>query len=234
MSRLSENLSRVKERIQNTAKSCDVNCHPKLIAVSKTRPWADIETLYQQGQHAFGENYLQEAIPKIVASEGYNIEWHYIGAIQSNKTATIAEHFNWVHTVDRLKIARRLSEQRPSGLAPLNICIQINIDNESSKAGIGAEQAHDLIEQIHSLPNLCIRGLMAIPAPLTASDMASSNILTSHQRMAALLAELRQTWPELDTLSLGMSADLEPAIAAGATMVRIGTDIFGARQSKTK
>ncbi|MDH5407616.1 MAG: YggS family pyridoxal phosphate-dependent enzyme [Gammaproteobacteria bacterium] len=197
----------------------------RLLAVSKTRPVEDIEQARHAGQIEFGENYLQDALPKIQALTGNGLIWHFIGPIQSNKTRAIAEHFDWVHSVDRLKIAQRLHEQRPDGLEPLNICLQVNISNDPNKSGLKAEQTLELAEQLGNLSRLKLRGLMAIPA-------ASDDDAQQRQDFAALrtLAEsLQQAGIEIDTLSMGMSNDMEAAIAEGATIVRIGTAIFGPR-----
>ncbi len=196
-----------------------------LIAVSKTKPASDIEAAAACGLKDFGENYLQEALDKIQALQAFELTWHFIGPIQSNKTRPIAEHFDWVHSVDRLKIAQRLSDQRPAHLGPLNICLQVNISNEDTKSGVSAEQAPELAKVIATLPNIRLRGVMAIPQP---SDDPTEQA-AAFEAVAALFNTLRLTNPELDTLSMGMSQDLEAAIAAGSTMVRIGTDIFGAR-----
>lgn len=197
----------------------------ELLAVSKTKPVADISELAAHGQRAFGENYLQEALQKIEIHP--ELEWHFIGPIQSNKTKPIAENFNWVHSVDRLKIAQRLSRQRPAELAPLNILLEVNISNEASKAGFSAEETLSMATEIAALPNLKLRGLMAIPQ--SESDPAKQRL--PFAQMKALLTQLQSQLPDcqLDTLSMGMSGDLEAAIAEGATIVRIGTDIFGAR-----
>ena len=196
-----------------------------LLAVSKRKPTEDIREAYRCGQRDFGENYLQEAQQKIQDLADLDICWHFIGAIQSNKTRVIAEHFDWVHCVDRLKIAQRLSEQRSDSLPPLNICIQVNVDLEESKAGILLEEVPELSRQINKLPNIRLRGLMAIPAPAANID---------EQRKS--LAKLRQALEQMqldglgcDTLSMGMSHDIEAAIAEGSTLVRIGTAIFGER-----
>ncbi len=173
----------------------------------------------------FGENYVQEAIEKMEQLQDLAIEWHYIGGIQSNKTRLIAQSFAWVHGVASLKHARRLSEQRPSGMPPLNICLQINISGESSKQGITPEKAPELARDIASLPNIRLRGLMALPEP--TDDSRQQHLAFS--RVRALFDELRRNGHDLDTLSMGMSGDLEAAIEEGSTMVRIGTAIFGAR-----
>ena len=196
-----------------------------LIAVSKTKPASDIEAAASCGLKHFGENYLQEALEKIETLRTLDLTWHFIGPIQSNKTRPIAEHFDWVHSVDRLKIAQRLNDQRPAKRTPLNICLQVNISNEDSKSGVSADEAPELAKAMAALPNIRLRGLMAIPKP--SDDPAEQ--ATAFEAVATLFHTLRRTIPELDTLSMGMSQDLEAAIGAGSTMVRIGTDIFGAR-----
>lgn len=197
----------------------------QLLAVSKTRPVEDVRAAFAENQLSFGENYLQDALSKVQAIQEPNIEWHFIGPIQSNKTRQIAENFSWVHTVDRLKIAQRLSDQRDPQQKPLNICIQVNTSGESSKSGVSTESALVLAQQIKQLPNVELRGLMTIPAP--------SNDFTEQRQPFRLLRELKDEIQskgiELDTLSMGMSNDMEAAIAEGSTMVRIGTAIFGAR-----
>jgi len=197
----------------------------KLLAVSKTKPAQDLREAYVAGQRKFGENYLQEALDKQQQLQDLDIEWHFIGPIQSNKTRAIAENFDWVHSVDRLKVAQRLNDQRPAHLPPVNICLQINIDAEPSKSGISLAELPELLESLQALPHISVRGLMAIPAP-RADTMAQQQALAP---LASALQKLQRHYPSLDTLSMGMSNDLEAAIAAGSTMVRIGTDIFGAR-----
>jgi len=196
-----------------------------LLAVSKTKPVADVTELAQQGQKAFGENYVQEALEKIAILP--ELEWHFIGPIQSNKTKPIAENFAWVHSVDRLKIAQRLSAQRPENLPPLNILLEVNISNEANKAGFSEEEVLDMAEEIAQLPRLKLRGLMAIPIAETDYEKQRQPFA----KMQLLLTKLQHNLPDcqLDTLSMGMSGDLQAAIEEGATMVRIGTDIFGAR-----
>lgn len=195
----------------------------QLLAVSKTKPAADIAALYRLGQRHFAENYLQEALTKQLQLSAFNISWHFIGPIQSNKTKSIACHFDWVHSVDRLKIAQRLSEQRPEHLPPLNICLQVNISQEGSKSGVSLEELPDLIEAIGVLPRLRLRGVMAIPEP-------ESNYQKQRQPYKQLYQAVRQLdRPELDSFSFGMSGDLKAAIMEGATLVRIGTALFGER-----
>jgi pyridoxal phosphate enzyme (YggS family) len=200
-----------------------------LLAVSKTfGPEAVLEAA-EAGQRAFGENYLQEALDKIAAVRAARpdllLEWHFIGPIQSNKTRPIAESFDWVHSVDREKIARRLSEQRPPHLPPLNICLQVNISGEDSKSGVAPEEVAALAQQVAGMPNLRLRGLMAIPEPEEDIERQRAPL----RRMCELLASLQAQGLSLDTLSMGMSSDLEAAVAEGATIVRIGTAIFGQR-----
>jgi len=197
----------------------------QLLAVSKTRPIEDILAAFVENQYHFGENYLQDALSKIENITESAIEWHFIGPIQSNKTCQITENFHWVHTIDRLKIAQRLSEQRSVELKPLNVCIQVNISGEKSKSGVNRDEALALARQIIKLPNIQLRGLMTLPA--------SSNNLDQQRKPFRILKELKDEIQsqgiELDTLSMGMSNDMEAAIAEGSTMVRIGTAIFGAR-----
>ncbi len=198
-----------------------------LLAVSKTRSAAELAALADQGQRHFGENYLQEALEKQAALTDRDLVWHFIGPIQSNKTRDIAAHFDWVHSVDRLKIARRLSEQRPPGLAPLNVCIQVNVDDEDSKSGVPLDAVAALAEAVDTLPNLQLRGLMAIPR----ADSEDNN-RDAFRRLAMTLSQLRNTMPALDTLSMGMSADYRVAIEEGATVVRLGTALFGPRPAR--
>lgn len=196
-----------------------------LLAVSKTFPATAIREAYAAGQRVFGESYVQEALGKIAALRDLVLEWHFIGPIQSNKTRAIAENFAWAHGVDRLKVAERLSDQRPHNLPPLNICLQVNVSGEDSKSGVDPAAACELAQQIANLPRLKLRGLMAIPAP--------AKELSEQRKPFALLRELLQQMNtlglQLDTLSMGMSDDLEAAILEGATIVRVGTAIFGGR-----
>ena len=226
MTDITSRLEAVKQRIEQAANACGRDpASVRLLAVSKTRPAADIRAAQAAGQRAFGENYLQDALPKIAELAGADLEWHFIGAIQSNKTRDIAEHFDWVHTVDREKIARRLDGQRPAGMAPLNICLQVNISREQSKAGVSPDEVLPLARAISGLAKLRLRGLMAIPAATDNVETQRAAFRTLHECQQQLIAE----GFELDTLSMGMSDDLEAAIAEGSTMVRIGTAIFGTR-----
>jgi pyridoxal phosphate enzyme (YggS family) len=196
-----------------------------LLAVSKTQPGSAIRIAAASGITNLGENYLQEALDKMTVLADLPLCWHFIGPIQSNKTRSIAEHFDWVHSVDRLKIARRLSEQRPAEMPPLQVCLQLNISGESSKSGVSPDALAQLAAAVDELPALRLRGLMAIPA-------ASTDIAVQRRSFAQLrhcLEALQTTLPGMDTLSMGMSADLESAIAEGATIVRIGTGVFGPR-----
>jgi hypothetical protein len=195
-----------------------------LLAVSKTKPTSDIILAYLSGQRHFAESYAQEARSKQQELGAYNITWHFIGPIQSNKTKLIARHFAWVHSVDRFKIAQRLSEQRPANLPALNICLQVNISHESSKSGIALNDLLELIDAVNALPNLRLRGVMAVPAP--QSDFSLQR--EPYRLLYKAVSELKH--PELDTFSFGMSNDLNAAIAEGSTMVRIGTSLFGTRQ----
>jgi len=196
----------------------------QLLAVSKTRSIDDIKAAIQAGQTYFGESYLQEAIKKIDALGHEQCEWHFIGPCQSNKTASIAQYFSWVHSVDRLKIAQRLNDQRPSDHV-LNICLQVNTSGEASKSGVAPEELFGLAESIRAMPNLRLRGLMALPA----REHDANKQRRAFAPLKRLFAELNERGHRLDTLSMGMSNDMEAAIMEGATMVRIGTDIFGSR-----
>lgn len=197
----------------------------QLLAASKGQSVDSIAEVYQQGQRCFGENYLQEALTKITALPDTSIEWHFIGPIQSNKTRKIAEHFAWVQSVDDVIIAKRLHEQRPAHLPPLNICIQVNSSSETSKSGVSIQNVAALMNECLALPRLKLRGLMAIPAP----EIEFAKQRQQFQTLFTLWQSLRDQGYELDTLSMGMSADFEAAIAEGSTLVRIGTAIFGER-----
>lgn len=223
MSTIANNIAKVATRIREAAQA--VGRDPGtvgLMAVSKTQPAAAIREAHEAGLLDFGENYLQEALEKQAELADLPLVWHFIGPIQSNKTKPIAEHFDWVHSVDRLKIAQRLSNQRPTELPPLNVCLQINVSGESSKSGCAPADAAELARAIAGLPNLRLRGLMAIPEP-------TDDPVEQHAAFARVRQLQQQIDAELDCLSMGMSQDLEAAIAEGATWVRIGTALFGAR-----
>ena len=198
----------------------------RLLAVSKTRTAAELLKVYEKGQRDFGENYLQEALDKQVALKECDITWHFIGPIQSNKTRAIAENFEWVHSVDRLKIARRLSEQRPKEMGELNICLQVNISNEPSKSGVPLLELPALVKAVAELPNIKLRGLMAIPAKSSSNDEAQG---VPFAQLKEALEKIKEQGYAVDTLSMGMTADLEVAISEGATWVRVGRAIFGER-----
>ncbi|WP_347988271.1 YggS family pyridoxal phosphate-dependent enzyme [Methylomonas sp. AM2-LC] len=200
----------------------------RLLAVSKTKSSQDIASLYRLGQRHFAENYVQEAIQKQQILTGFNITWHFIGPIQSNKTKVIASHFAWVHSVDRLKIAERLSEQRPVHLPPLNICLQVNISQENNKSGITLEELPSLAASVNLLPRLRLRGVMAIPAPIVNYHQQR----LPYRQLYQCVQQLNN--PELDSFSFGMSGDLKAAIMEGATLVRIGTALFGERNYTQK
>ena len=227
MSTLADNLLTVGASIKKYAE-----CYQKkaksiqLLAVSKRHPAVKIEEAFNLGQTSFGENYVQELLNKAQQLSHLDIEWHFIGPLQSNKTKAIAETVNWVHTIDRLKIAQRLSRQRPEHLDGINVCIQVNISNEASKSGVLASDVEALATEIVKLPQLKLRGLMAIPAPHTDFNKQRKEF----SKLALLKQGLNKKGFKLDTLSMGMSADSEAAIAEGATIIRIGTSIFGARE----
>ncbi|WP_322615178.1 YggS family pyridoxal phosphate-dependent enzyme [Pseudomonas sp. BIC9C] len=225
MSTIADNILEVSSRIHAATLAANrAENSVQLLAVSKTKPAQDLREAYAAGLRDFGENYLQEALGKQLELADLPLIWHFIGPIQSNKTRAIAEHFDWVHSVDRLKIAQRLSEQRPADLPPLNICIQVNVSGEASKSGCTPADLPALANAINALPRLQLRGLMAIPEP--TEDRAAQD--AAFAAVQSLQASLNLP---LDTLSMGMSHDLESAIAQGATWVRIGTALFGARGS---
>ncbi|MDX1800384.1 MAG: YggS family pyridoxal phosphate-dependent enzyme [Marinobacter sp.] len=233
MTSIADNIGAVTRRIQKaTLAAGRPQGSARLLAVSKTRGPDDLREAIAAGQRAFGENYLQEALDKQAAlGDQPGLEWHFIGPIQSNKTRAIADHFDWVHSVDRLKVARRLSDQRDPDLGPLNLCIQVNINNEASKSGVSLAELPDLARAIGDLPNISLRGLMAIPDP----TLPEGELRLTFRQLATALADLRQDGEPagpLDTLSMGMSDDLELAIAEGATLVRVGTALFGQRPTK--
>jgi hypothetical protein len=226
---IAHNLDAVRERI--AAAAVRAGRDPKsvhLMAVSKAQPLAAVESAWGLGQADFGENYLQDAMPKLAAFAGRPAVWHFIGALQSNKSREVATRFQWLHTLDRDSIARRLSEQRPASLPPLQVCLQVNVSGESSKGGVMPERTAALADAVAGLANLKLRGLMAIPAP--AKDIDAQR--RPFRALRELLEELRRHGHELDTLSMGMSDDLEAAVLEGATIVRVGTAIFGARPPK--
>ncbi len=226
MTTIAANLQTVRGRISTACAAAgrDVN-EVTLLAVSKTFPADAVRAAHAAGQQAFGENYIQEAVEKQALLADLPLAWHCIGPIQSNKTRLVAQHFAWAHSVDRLKIAQRLAEQRPESLRELQVCIQVNIDGGPTKSGVAPQEALALAREVAQLPRLRLRGLMTIPEPLDDFDAQ----LAVHRRARALFDDLRAAGLALDTLSLGMSADLEAAIHAGSTMVRVGTAIFGGR-----
>jgi pyridoxal phosphate enzyme (YggS family) len=228
MSELAHNLEAVHRRIAEAARAAARDpASIALLAVSKTFPAEDVRAAHAAGQRAFGENYVQEALDKVqaLADLRSTLEWHFIGPLQSNKTRPVAEHFDWVHSVDRLKIAQRLAEQRPDGLPPLNVCLQVNVSGEDSKSGVAPAEARALAQAIAALPKLRLRGLMSIPEPAEALEAQRA----PHRVLRALFEQLRADGFALDTLSMGMSSDLEAAVLEGATIVRVGTAIFGKR-----
>lgn len=223
---IQENILHVQQRIETAAMNASrEKSDIRLLAVSKTRTAQEIVAAYQSGQTAFGENYVTEAIKKVETLSDYPLEWHYIGGIQSNKTRLIATHFSWVHTITSLKHAKRLNEQRPAELPPLNICIQVNISHEQSKGGVVEDAVLPLAREIAQFERLKLRGLMALPAPTGEFEKQRKNFSI----LRKLSEKLQSEGIELDTLSMGMTADMEAAIAEGATIVRIGTAIFGPR-----
>ena len=222
------NLASVKQQIQQlSAKYHRPENSVKLLAVSKTFPATDIRTAFENGQRLFGENYVDEALIKINTLSDLEIEWHYIGPIQSNKTRKIAEHFHWAQSLASAKHARRLNNQRPAAMQPLNVCIQVNISQEDSKSGIAPADVDELASQLQDLPQLRLRGIMGIPAK--SSDLGEQR--RAFSGLATLYNQLKNNYQHIDTLSMGMTADMEAAIAEGSTMVRIGTAIFGIRQT---
>ena len=226
MPSISENISTVRAQIAKTAHDYGRDeSEISLLAVSKTQSMAKIQEAYAAGQREFGENYVQEAVQKIAELKMPDLVWHFIGPIQSNKTATIAASFDWVHSIDRLKIAQRLSAQRSSAMGRLKVCVQVNLSNEATKSGVTLEQAAQLCQQISALPHLELRGLMAIPAPSETLEQQRRTF----EPISLLFKELQNMYPQMDTLSIGMSADFVAAIAQGSTMIRVGTAIFGAR-----
>jgi len=225
---IADRLSIVQSRINQAAQKCSrMPDEIKLLAVSKTKPNSDIIEAYQAGQRLFGENYVQEGEQKIseLSAKYPDIEWHFIGPLQSNKTKIVAQHFDWMHTLSRLKIAQRLNEQRPDHQSPLQVCIQVNISQEDTKSGIDADEVMALATQINQMPKLTLRGVMAIP---TATDDIQVQ-QDEFSKLQCIYQNLQQHFENIDTLSMGMSGDLDVAIANGSTMVRIGSAIFGDR-----
>jgi pyridoxal phosphate enzyme (YggS family) len=226
MTMIADNLQRIHDRM---AQACGKAGRPPdsvtLLAVSKTFGVDVIQQAHAAGQTAFGENYIQEAVEKITALKHVPLEWHCIGPVQSNKTRLVAEHFDWVHTIDRFKTAHRLSEQRPPHLAPLQVCIQVNMDGGPNKSGVAPSDALALARAVSELPRLCVRGIMCIPEP--APDFVAACAVFARAR--ALFDQMNATGMGLDTLSMGMSDDLEAAITSGSTLVRVGSAIFGTR-----
>ena len=226
---IAQSITAIRSQIEEYCHECKRN--PKnvlLLAVSKTKPASDIATAYQAGLRHFGENYCQEALLKQQKLGAYDITWHFIGPIQSNKTKLIAQYFRWVHSVDSLRIAKRLSEQRPDNLPPLNICLQVNVSGEQSKSGISLEELPALCSAVAALPRLKLRGVMAIPAP--QDDYEQQRL--PYKILAQAVVNLNR--PELDTFSYGMTDDLKAAITEGATIVRIGTALFGSREELSR
>ncbi len=229
MQDVAHNLAAVRARIAAAAARAGRTPESvRLLAVSKTQPPEAVAAACQAGQREFGENYLQDALPKLDALAGQDLSWHFIGQLQSNKTRDIAERFHWVHTIDREGIARRLSDQRPAALPPLEVCIQVNVSNESRKGGVMPERLPALAETVAALPRLKLRGLMSIPAE--HADEAAQR--APHRQLRELLESLNARGFKLDTLSMGMTGDLEAAVTEGSTLVRIGTAIFGPRRPK--
>jgi PLP dependent protein len=228
MNTIVQHLQKVQDRIAAAATICERSPNDiQLLAVSKTKPATDVQAAYAAGQRQFGENYVQEAVDKISAlkAECPGISWHLIGPLQSNKSRLVAESFDWVQSVDRLRIAQRLSDQRPGNMRPLNICLQVNISGEENKSGLQPAQVEELARQVSQLPGLCLRGLMAIPEATDNSDRLKTQLLELKQ----LFDRMAEKYPQIDTLSMGMSTDLELAVACGSTLVRVGTAIFGSR-----
>ena len=231
MTIISDNINAIQTKIANAKHTAQRQDGVQLLAVSKTKPAALIQQAFNQGLTHFGENYVQESVEKIQQISQDNhfdrpLTWYFIGPLQSNKTRPVAEHFDWVQSVDRLKIAERLNQQRPATLPALNICLQVNISGENSKSGTTLSEVMTLAEQVQQLPRLKLRGMMAIP-------QKTDDPVVLKQQFSALrdiYQQLQSTYPDIDTLSMGMSGDLELAIECGSTMVRIGTDIFGARE----
>lgn len=228
MENVARNLAAVHARMEAAAERAGRDpAAVRLLAVSKTQPAEVLLEAWEAGQRDFGENYLQEALPKIAALADRAASWHFIGGLQSNKTRAVAEHFGWVHTLDRESIARRLSDQRPAELPPLHVCLQVNVSSEGSKGGVAPERLPELADAVAGLPRLRLRGLMAIPAP--AKDLEAQR--APFRELRELMERMNACGHRMDTLSMGMSDDLEAAIMEGATLIRVGTAIFGARSA---
>lgn len=229
---IAQNLAHIREQIKQCEYHSETQSAVKLLAVSKTKPIEDILTSYEAGQMAFGENYVQEGVEKIqfCQQQQIELEWHFIGPLQSNKTRLVAEYFDWMQTLERAKIADRLNEQRPPHKAPLNVLIQVNISNETSKSGVQPDDILPLAKHVENLPHLRLRGLMAIPEP--TDDVVQQE--QTFRQMRTLFETLQQALPhaQIDTLSMGMTDDMQTAIQCGSTMVRVGTAIFGKRVYK--
>lgn len=223
---IADKLAQLRERITQAEQNYGREIGSvKLLAVSKAQPLTNLQQAIEAGQRLFGENYLREALLKIDVLAEQHLEWHFIGKIQSNKTQWIAKHFDWVHTIDRIKVAERLSAQRPENLPPLNVCIEVNIDNEANKAGVKLTELTELAFTVAKLPNLKLRGLMAIPAARQTFEQQREPF----KKLRLALEELKSHGMALDTLSMGMSEDFVAAIAEGATIVRVGSALFGKR-----
>lgn len=227
MINIAKNIAHINHKIDKACQNANRPVNSvALLAVSKTKPCSLIEQAYADGQRQFGENYIQEAVEKIQQLTHLNdISWHFIGPVQSNKTKQIASLVDWIHSVDRIKIAKRLNEQRDANITPLNVCLQVNISSELSKSGATIDELFELAEYVNNCPNLCLRGLMAIPEKTTDTAKTKNSFI----KMQTLFNKLKHQYPTIDTLSMGMSGDLNIAIESGSTMVRIGTAIFGLR-----
>ncbi|KJG16208.1 YggS family pyridoxal phosphate-dependent enzyme [Photobacterium angustum] len=235
MTSIKQNIAEVINQITLATEKCGRAADSvQLLAVSKTKPVEAIEEAIAAGQYAFGENYVQEGVDKVNHFSSHPeknlLVWHFIGPIQSNKTRLVAEHFDWVHSIDRIKTAKRLSDQRPTSMAPLQVLLQVNSSAEATKSGITLAEVPALAAEIAAMPNIELRGLMSIPQPATDYDSQ----FATFKALADTLEQLKLTYPNVDTLSMGMSGDMEAAIAAGSTIVRIGTAIFGARHYGNK
>ncbi|KJG00917.1 YggS family pyridoxal phosphate-dependent enzyme [Photobacterium angustum] len=235
MTSIKQNIAEVINQITLATEKCGRAADSvQLLAVSKTKPVEAIEEAIAAGQYAFGENYVQEGVDKVNHFSSHPeknlLVWHFIGPIQSNKTRLVAEHFDWVHSIDRIKTAKRLSDQRPTSMAPLQVLLQVNSSAEATKSGITLAEVPALAAEIAAMPNIELRGLMSIPQPATDYDSQ----FATFKALADTLEQLKLTYPNVDTLSMGMSGDMEAAIAAGSTIVRIGTAIFGARDYGNK